>query len=119
MLSPPDEVNQTMPESRLVCMGSFQSSSEDSGTAFASHNRQEASMHTHGSQINLNAGNPFSAAAENAIAAHRATNLRKRGIKKTATTALVASPEEALMISRWMDGGRSLVQSKGESAAGA
>jgi hypothetical protein len=76
-------------------------------------------MHIHGSQINLKAGNPFSAAAANAIAAHRATNLRKRGMKKTATTALVASPEEALMIARWMDGGRSLVPSKSEPSAGA
>jgi len=76
-------------------------------------------MHSHGSQMNINAFNPFSAAAENAIAAQRVTNVRKRAIKKTATTALVASPEEALMIGRWMDGGRSLVQSKGDSSAGA
>jgi hypothetical protein len=40
-------------------------------------------------------------------------------MKKTATTALVASPEEALMIARWMDGGRSLVPSKSEPSAGA
>jgi hypothetical protein len=76
-------------------------------------------MHIHSSQLNLNAVNPFSAAAANAVAAHRVTILRKRGMKKTAATAILASPEEALMISRWMDGGRSLVQSKGEPSAAA
>jgi hypothetical protein len=87
--------------------------------ALASDNSQEPSMHAHGSQINLNAVNPFSAAAENAIAAQRATNLRKRGIRKTVASKLVASPEEALIIARWMDGGRSLVQSNTESNAAA
>ena len=76
-------------------------------------------MHAHGSHMNINGGNPFFAAAENAIAAQRSTHVRKRGMKKTATTALVASPEEALMIARWMDGGRSLVPSKSEPSAGA
>jgi hypothetical protein len=76
-------------------------------------------MRIHASQINLNAGNPFSAAADNAIAAHRATNLRKRGMKKTAATAIVVSPEEAQMISRWMNGGRSLVQRDSESTVAA
>jgi len=57
-------------------------------------------MHAHGSHMNINGGNPFFAAAENAIAAQRSTHVRKRGMKKTATTALVASPEEALMIAR-------------------
>ena len=76
-------------------------------------------MRIHASQINLNAVNPFTAAAESAIAAHRATNVRKRGMKKTAATAIVVSPEEALMISKWMDGGRSLGQSKDKSSAAA
>jgi hypothetical protein len=76
-------------------------------------------MHAHGSHMNITGGNPFFAAAENAIAAQRSTHVRKRGIKRPATTALVASPEEARMIGRWMDGGRSLVPSKGEPSVGA
>jgi hypothetical protein len=60
-------------------------------------------MHIHASQINMNPVNPYSAAAEKAIAAQRAANIRKKLMKSTANLKGASSADEAFMIGRWMD----------------
>ena len=55
-------------------------------------------MHIHGNQANLNAINPYSAAAEKALSAQRATNVRKN-LRKQAAAAQGApnAVEETLL----------------------
>ena len=60
-------------------------------------------MHIHASQINMNPVNPYSAAAEKAIAAQRAANIRKKLMKSASDIEGVSSPDEAYMIGQWMD----------------
>jgi hypothetical protein len=60
-------------------------------------------MHIHGNQINLNAVNPYSAAAEKAAAAQRAADVRKKLMKSGASLEGIADPEEAFMVGHWMN----------------
>lgn len=60
-------------------------------------------MHIQRSQMNSNAVNPYAAAAEKAVAAQRAADVRKKLIKSARAPEGPASPEEAFMVGRWMD----------------
>ncbi len=71
-------------------------------------------MHIHGNQMNLNAVNPYSAAAENAAAAQRAANVRKKLMKSASDIEGVSSPEEAFMLGHWMDSTQSPPQNDAE-----
>jgi hypothetical protein len=68
-------------------------------------------MHIHGTQLNMNPINPYSAAAEKALAAQRAANGRKKPVKKATVTEVASSPEAAFMIGQWMDSRHTPVQS--------
>ena len=59
-------------------------------------------MRVHGNQMNLNTTNPYSAAAEKAMAAQRAANVRKKLVKRADGSECAAMPEETLLISSWM-----------------
>ena len=59
-------------------------------------------MRIHGNQMNLNTVNPYSAAAEKALAAQRAANGRKKLVKRVDVAEAAATPEETLLISSWM-----------------
>ena len=71
-------------------------------------------MRIHANQMNLNAVNPYSAAAENALAAQRAANVRKKLKKSAANIDGIAGPEEAFMVGQWMDSRRRQVRSDKE-----
>jgi len=60
-------------------------------------------MHIQRSQINPNAVNPYSAAAEHALATQRAAAIRKKLLKSASAIEGASTPEEAFMIGRWMD----------------
>jgi hypothetical protein len=53
--------------------------------------------------MNLNTVNPYTAAAEKAIAAQRAANGRKKLVKSADDTAHPATSEETLFLSTWMN----------------
>jgi hypothetical protein len=64
-------------------------------------------MHIHGSQTKLITVNPYSAAAERAIAAQRPTR-RARGrkvIKSAKNIECLPLPDEASLLANWMDAG--------------
>ncbi len=69
---------------------------------------EDATMHIQRSQMNLNAVNPYSAAAEKAFAAQRAATVRKKLLKSARGIEGASSPEEAFMVGRWMDSRYSL-----------
>jgi len=58
-------------------------------------------MHIHGNQMNLNAVNPYSAAAEKAAGAQRVAEVRKK-LTNAGETEGVSSPEVAFMAGQWM-----------------
>ena len=60
-------------------------------------------MHIHGSPMNPNAINPYSAAAEKAMAKQRAGAVRKKLAKSAREVEAASTPEAAFMIGRWMD----------------
>ena len=60
-------------------------------------------MHIHRSQMSPNLGNPYSAAAEKALAAQRAAAVRKKPMKSAREIEGASTPEEAFMIGRWTD----------------
>lgn len=60
-------------------------------------------MHIHGNQMNLNAVNPYSAAAEKAAGAQRAADVRKKLMRSAGEVQGASSPEEALMAGQWMN----------------
>jgi len=62
-------------------------------------------MHIHGSQAKLNPVNPYSAAAERAIAAQQAANRAsaKKLIKSAKNIEGMPSPGEASLLANWMD----------------
>jgi hypothetical protein len=64
---------------------------------------QEAPMHIHGSQMNLNAINPYSAAAEKAAAAQRAADVRNKLLKSASDLEGAAGPDETLMLGHWLN----------------
>ena len=63
-------------------------------------------MHIHATQMNINAINPYSAAADRAVAAQRAADLRKKLLKNVANLEASSSPEEARMIGQWLEQGK-------------
>jgi len=63
-------------------------------------------MRIHGNQMNLNTINPYSAAAEKALAAQRAANGRKKLVKSASAAESGATTEETLMVSSWMNQGQ-------------
>jgi len=63
-------------------------------------------MHVHGNQFNLNPVNPYAAAAEKAMAMRRTAGGRKKPVKSAQATESASTPEEALMISSWMNAGQ-------------
>jgi hypothetical protein len=72
-------------------------------------------MHVHGNQMNFNALNPYAAAAEKAISAQRATEVRKRLLKGAAEIDGAPIPGEAWLIDRWRGSGESHSQSENKS----
>ncbi|MGA2672375.1 MAG: hypothetical protein ABSE99_04025 [Terracidiphilus sp.] len=71
-------------------------------------------MHIHGSLMNSSAVNPYSAAAEKALAAQRAADVRKKRMKSATEIEGAPSPEEAFMVGQWMDARHSQVLSEDE-----
>ncbi len=71
-------------------------------------------MHIHGNQTNLNAINPYSAAAERATAALRAAEVRKKLIKSAATVEDASDPDEAFMVGHWMETNQGRAQGETE-----
>jgi len=71
-------------------------------------------MHIHGSQTKLNPVNPYSAAAERAIAAQQAANRAKKLSKSAKGVEGISSPEEASLLAKWMDTGYSSARTVAE-----
>ena len=69
-------------------------------------------MRIHGSPINPNAINPYSAAAEKALAKQRAGAVRKKLAKSAREIEGASTPEATFMIGRWMDSRYSQGQSE-------
>jgi hypothetical protein len=65
--------------------------------------RREMHMRVHASQMNIHAVNPYSAAAEKAVAAQRAAAVRKKLLRSAREIEGASPTEEALMIGRWKD----------------
>jgi hypothetical protein len=59
--------------------------------------------------MNLNAMNPYSAAAEKAIAAQRAADVRKKLLKSAVIGEAPPTPDEVRMVGEWMDWRHGLV----------
>jgi hypothetical protein len=76
-------------------------------------------MHIHGNQMNINTVNPYSAAAEKAVAKQRAAAVRKKLMKSARNIEGASSPGEAFMIGRWMDSRYSQSQSEKQQHASA
>jgi hypothetical protein len=76
-------------------------------------------MHIHGNQWNLNAVNPYSAAAENAAARQRAAETRKKLLKSAAEIEGAATPEETLLNGQWLDSRHSQTESEDQYRASA
>jgi hypothetical protein len=60
-------------------------------------------MQIRSSQVNIGTVNPYTAAAEKAVARQRAGAVRKKLLKSAGNIEGASSPEEAFMIGRWMD----------------
>lgn len=72
-------------------------------------------MHIHGNSMSIDAADFYSAGEyEKAAAAKRAANVRKKLLKGAAEIEGASTPEEALLIGRWMDSRHSQVQSEDE-----
>ncbi|MDR3772110.1 MAG: hypothetical protein P4L26_02115 [Terracidiphilus sp.] len=71
-------------------------------------------MHIHGNQMNLNAVNPWSAAAEKAAAAQRAGDVRKKLVKSAIDIEGAANPDQAFMMGNWMNSGQGQPQDEVE-----
>lgn len=77
-------------------------------------------MHVHGNSMAINAANFYSAAQNReAIAAERAAAVRKKLLKSAAEIEETATPEESLMIGKWMDAQQGRAQSEDQYHAGA
>jgi hypothetical protein len=64
---------------------------------------QEWNMHIHGNQANPNPINPYADAAEKALAANRSSSTRKKLLKRAAEVENRPAPDEASIVSRWME----------------
>lgn len=62
---------------------------------------KEVRMRTHGIQTNPNAVNPYAAAAERAISAQRAKQVREKLLKRTGATEASLRPDEAYLVEKW------------------
>jgi hypothetical protein len=62
-------------------------------------------MEIDGIQTNLNSVNPYSAAAEKAVAAQRAAAARKKVRRRKGAIELTSNPEQAPMMPQWMASG--------------
>ena len=60
-------------------------------------------MHIHANPTNLNAVNPYSAAADKVAATQRAADVRKKLTKSASDIEGTPSPDEAYMVGHWMD----------------
>jgi len=60
-------------------------------------------MHIHGNQINMSAMNPYSAAAEKAIAAQRSAKTRKKLMEKAWTVEAELTPEADTLVEHWSE----------------
>jgi len=58
-----------------------------------------------GIHTNLNSVNPYSAAAEKAVAAQRAAAARKKVRRRKGAIELTSSPEPATVLSQWLASG--------------
>jgi hypothetical protein len=67
-------------------------------------------MHMRGNQMKLNSVNPYSAAAEKAIAAQRAAGVRKKLKKTTRTAKGNSGTDVAFMVGKWMGSGKTEAQ---------
>jgi hypothetical protein len=56
--------------------------------------------------MNLNTINPYSAAAEKAMAAQKAADVRKKLVKSADGTEAAGTLEETLLISSWLNAGQ-------------
>jgi hypothetical protein len=65
--------------------------------------------------MNMNPVNPYSAAAEKAIAAQRAADVRKKLVRSAAGIEGASGPEGDLMIRQWMNADQMRAQSEGSS----
>jgi hypothetical protein len=74
-------------------------------------------MHIHGNHLNLNTVNPYSAAAEKALAAQRAADVRKKLAKSTGEIEGSSSPEEAGFLGLWMDSGHGTMHGEADYEA--
>ncbi|MGB6689537.1 MAG: hypothetical protein WBE76_17010 [Terracidiphilus sp.] len=79
-------------------------------------------MHIHGAGMNPNAANLYSTgAAENAAAARRAAETRKKLARNAQEIDSTSTPEQGFLVGQWMDSRHSQVLSEDEyhpSAAG-
>jgi hypothetical protein len=83
------------------------------GTPIAFPLWQEGTMHIHGNSMAINAANFYSASQEErAAATRRAADVRRKLMKSASDIEGVAAPDEAFMVSHWMDAQHSKVQSE-------
>jgi hypothetical protein len=68
---------------------------------------QEAPMHIHGNSSQLNAINPYAAAAEKATAEKRAANVSRKLMKKSASIDAASGLDEDSLLAQWMEGSSS------------
>ncbi|MGA9670315.1 MAG: hypothetical protein WBQ94_13975 [Terracidiphilus sp.] len=74
-------------------------------------------MHVHSTRMNMNPVNPYSAAAEKAMAAQRAAEGRKKPVKSVAALEDASGSEGDLMISRWISADERQAQGEGRNRA--
>jgi hypothetical protein len=65
--------------------------------------------------MNMNPVNPYSAAAEKAIVAQRAADVRKKLVKSAAVIDSTSDPEGDLMVRQWRNADQNRAQSEGQS----
>jgi hypothetical protein len=83
-------------------MGHFSSPKEHLRPRKCPTGRKEALLHIHGNQMNFNAINSHSAAAERAVASQRAADVRRKLMKSTSDIEGISSPNEHFMVGQWM-----------------
>jgi hypothetical protein len=72
-------------------------------------------MHIHGNSMSVQAANFYAASqGERTAAAQRAAEVRKKLLKSATTLDGSASPEETVLIGKWLDGRHSQVLSGDE-----
>jgi hypothetical protein len=77
-------------------------------------------MHIHGNHMAVNAANFYSTAQNReAIAAGRAAEVRKKLLKGAAETEEAATPEESLLIGKWMGAQDGQLHSQDQHRGGA